>query len=373
MNVLILTPDRVGSTMLQRMITIYMALNNFDRPVINLHELCNGIIKYYSNIFNCEILGKPKGDKWGYYQTMPEILELIKSVDHYITSRMALYHIQGRKDSIEDQLSLYRHLNKNFFVISARRDNLFEHGLSWCIFDFSKKLNVYSVDEKLDTFREIYRHRIIVDLINLEKHLNRYRDYLNWCDTYFNVGSYYHYDRDLERIEDYILNLPVFNNTQKITWKQAFDIDFSIWNRVHYYISDISGIGTQATDQKKLEYNQAKTISDFELQCLDEKDKILSCMSSRQVSFMKLHAPLYLKSKNHINELIDNKVIISGVPIKLQTLVEKKMLIKNFKECVDFYNEWSEKNNLGKKYTLEDIDEISYQEIENWHIKPMLN
>ena len=49
MNVLILTPDRVGSTLLQRVLTIYMLRKEFDRPVINLHELTNGLIKYYND------------------------------------------------------------------------------------------------------------------------------------------------------------------------------------------------------------------------------------------------------------------------------------------------------------------------------------
>ena len=35
MNVLILTPDAVGSTLLQRMLTIYMQFHDFNRPVIN--------------------------------------------------------------------------------------------------------------------------------------------------------------------------------------------------------------------------------------------------------------------------------------------------------------------------------------------------
>ena len=49
MNVLILTPDGVGSTLLQRVLTISMQLHEFDRPVINLHELTNGLEKYYSD------------------------------------------------------------------------------------------------------------------------------------------------------------------------------------------------------------------------------------------------------------------------------------------------------------------------------------
>ena len=50
MNILILTPDRVGSTLLQRVITIHMNNMKHDKitsPVVNLHELTNGIENYY--------------------------------------------------------------------------------------------------------------------------------------------------------------------------------------------------------------------------------------------------------------------------------------------------------------------------------------
>ena len=118
MNVLILTPDRVGSTLLQRLITIYMQFHEFDQPVINLHELTNGIIKYYSPLFNAEVLGKSLDrGKWGYYQSLPEIRDLLDSVPHYKTSRLALYHIRNREDSTADQMPFYEYLNDNFFII----------------------------------------------------------------------------------------------------------------------------------------------------------------------------------------------------------------------------------------------------------------
>ena len=58
MNVLILTPDAVGSTLLQRLITIYMQFHQYDRPVINLHELTNGLVKYHNSVLNQDVLGK---------------------------------------------------------------------------------------------------------------------------------------------------------------------------------------------------------------------------------------------------------------------------------------------------------------------------
>ena len=100
MNVLILTPDAVGSTLLQRMLTIYMQFHQFDRPTINLHELTNGLEKYYSPEFNRELVSKKTLKQWGYHQSLKEVVDLLSSVDHYKTSRLAHYHIRSRGDTI---------------------------------------------------------------------------------------------------------------------------------------------------------------------------------------------------------------------------------------------------------------------------------
>ena len=91
MNVLILTPDAVGSTLLQRMLTIYMQFHDFGRPVINLHELTNGLARYYSPEFNQELVSKYALKTWGYHQSLPQVVEMLSSVDHYKTSRLAPY------------------------------------------------------------------------------------------------------------------------------------------------------------------------------------------------------------------------------------------------------------------------------------------
>ena len=108
MNVVVLTPDRVGSTLLQRLITIYMQFHQFDQPVINLHELTNGLMRYYSPVFNCEVLGKDPQDHWGYHQTLPEIVDMLESVSHYklpdwhsITSKLARIHRPTNCDCID--------------------------------------------------------------------------------------------------------------------------------------------------------------------------------------------------------------------------------------------------------------------------------
>ena len=155
MNVLILTPDRVGSTLLQRLITIYANINeNYNPLTINLHELTNGLVSYHNETFNQSVIGK-KQDGWGYHQTLQTITGMIDSCDHDIVSRLAHYHLKNRQDSTTDQLAFYKYLNENFYIIAARRNNLFEHAMSWCIAVEAKKLNVYSFEEKHTIYNKI--------------------------------------------------------------------------------------------------------------------------------------------------------------------------------------------------------------------------
>jgi hypothetical protein len=68
MNTLILTPDGVGSTILQRLVT--MALYLEKTPVVNTHELTNGLI-LKNSIVN-------KDFNLAYTQTLDEIINILK-------------------------------------------------------------------------------------------------------------------------------------------------------------------------------------------------------------------------------------------------------------------------------------------------------
>lgn len=372
MNVLILTPDRVGSTLLQRLITIYMAFHEFDRPVINLHELTNGIIKYYSNVFNTEVLGKGNGDQWGYYQKLPEIVDLLKSVDHYKTSRLALYHLQNRKDSIEHQLQFYRYLNENFFIISARRENLLEHVLSWGIVTHTKKLNVYSANEKYQVFSDLYKNKITLDRENIEKYLDRYRDYLQWTNDHFDVGSYFTYEKHLKNIEEYVLKLPIFNNQPKISWKDKFDIEFDDWNKVQYLFSDLSGLSSQVEKTQLLLTDQSGNTAspNFSLTVSSTERSELN-LSKTDLAYVSQYAKKVYTTKQHLRELVDNKILVTPPPVKLQTMVEKKLIIENYQDCVNWYNDWVTRNGIGTIYQDDELARLSYEELKEWHAPPL--
>ena len=385
MNVLILTPDRVGSTLLQRVLTVYMLRQGFDKPVINLHELTNGLIKYHNPVLNTEILGKPDKNKtpWGYWQTLDEIVSLLESADHYKTSRLAHYHLINRGDSIADQLKFYEYLNKNFYIISCRRDNLLEHALSWEITAHSKNLNVYNIEEKLTTYNNIYKNKITASKQSIITHLNKYRNYINWSNNYFNIQSYFNYDTDVHNIENYILDL-YFMSRSENTWQDMFGQDFNSWNTCHRmlpnlilrevantYSNEISFIDSSVEDKwqifKGAEWPESA--QEFESQKnnlpVGIREEILSSIrqlsikvTEQEYNFLKNNISNYKSTNDQISNLINDGFLVTGIPIKLQSLLEKKLLVENFDEVVQWYNEWVDQNNFGIKYQETDLAQL---------------
>lgn len=346
MNVLILTPDRVGSTLLQRVLTIYMLRREFDKPVINLHELTNGITEYYNTTLEQLVLGKPSGDQgWGYWQSLPELTTLLSKTTHYVTGRVAHYHIVNRRDAIKDQLEFYNYLNKNFYIISCRRENLFEHALSWCIHAHSKKLNVYSAQEKIKTFSDIYRNGITVTKEGLLTYLEKYKKYTEWCGDYFNVQSYFNYEVDSLNLEKYILDLDFMQGHQNNSWKDMFGHTFNEFNTYHRLAPNQMLLKLSRLQLS----NSSSTVSDYPA-LIETKN------------FLTEKNAMYTSTQSQINKLVANGFMVSGIPIKLQSLAEKKFIVKNFNDALLWYNNWAKENSTGTIYTIEQLDAISLAE-----------
>lgn len=375
MNVLILTPDAVGSTLLQRMITIYMQFHEFGRPTINLHELTNGLIKYYSPDFNQEIVGKQQLKSWGYFQSLKEIVELLSSVDHYKTSRLAHYHIRRRGDTIEQQIPFYNYLNDNFYIIACRRTNVFEHAVSLSLSSVTKKLNVYDPVEKIDTFYDIYKSGIKLDTTVFLNRLNDYKLYLDWTQRYFNVASYFNYEQDIPRLENFILDLPIFSGqSRRVTWDSNFGMDFNVWNKMNYLYGDIGSLmldyqSSDALKQSILEHkdytndyrqfaepnwpaitnradldNLPADIKQQWNQNIIRRDGIKSLLSQDLQHELVQFEDSYVQAHNTIGQMVSLGILVSGPPIKKQTLLEKSQVITNFAELIEIYNNWINDN-----------------------------
>lgn len=336
MNVLILTPDRVGSTLLQRLITIYANINeNYSPLTINLHELTNGLVVHEHEKFNQSVLGKKQG-AWGYHQTLQTIAGMVEHCNHDVVSRLAYYHLKARNDSVNDQLAFYQFLNENFYIIAARRNNLFEHAMSWCIAVESKKLNVYSFDEKFDAYNHLLENPVTVQTEMIEKYLNQYQEYMDWVDRNFQVNSYFEYERDIPNIEQYILNLRPFQKYKNpLKWQDRWDVSWSDWNRMHYLLSLVA-------------FDHA--------------------FSDEEKQFMSTNIDLYTRCRIDIQDLQDLGVLVSGVPIKLHTLQQKTQLIANSPECLLHYNAWAQRNPspYALPYTAEQMNQIASLEHSTW-------
>jgi len=361
MNVLILTPDRVGSTLLQRLLTVYMQGKNFGSPVINLHELTNGLVKYYNHSFQQEMLGKPqRGTDWGYFQSLPEIVDMLEQADHYKTARLAKYHIKIRNDSLDDQIKFYEYLNKNFYIISCRRKNLLEHGLSWALYSHSKKLNVYSPQEKISTFENIYKGGITVSQQGFEHHLRNYVQYVKWSDTYFNIQSYFDYDTHVHNIEDYVLNLDFMRGQKDCEWQTMFGQHFSDWNACHRLLpnlflrqeNNLSQLGYDAKPWLKYLGNNSMLPANLQSVAVTEQEH----------KFLSEQLPAYGNTIQHMNDLQQKRILVTGIPLKLQSLQEKKQVIRNFDQCVEWYNKWVDTHNFGDHYTSDEISLLASTE-----------
>lgn len=397
MNVLILTPDAVGSTLLQRMLTIYMQFHNFDRPVINLHELTNGLARYYSPEFNQELVSKHALEKWGYHQSLSQVVELLSSVDHYKTSRLAHYHLVRRGDSVAEQIPFYNYLNDNFFVIACRRENVFEHAISMTLSTVTKKLNVYDVYEKIDTFYDMYKSGINLNTAVFERQLTAYKNYMAWSEQYFDIGTYFHYEKDIPRLEQYILNLPVFSSqAQKITWDQNFGHSFNDWNRMHYIRSDPGALSCLPSQAKeKLLLTVADPVADYQQHSQPEMPAVHSAadlaalpehvvniwtrdvicrtgvvpfLDSDHQQKLAPYQSGYALAKTTIDQMVRLGIMVSGPPIKKQTMHDKHQMIKNFEELVEVYNRWIDQNpSVGKPVDHSTVQTQISNESDFWY------
>lgn len=260
MNVLILTPDAVGGTFLETMLTVYMQFHSFNKPVVGFNDLVLGVEEYYSPELKKMLLRSIDDPVQG-YQTLNRITNLLKQADFYKVAKLTHYMSTRRQDSIKDQTAFYRYLNDNFYIISCRRNNVFEHALSWSINKITGALNVYSVDQKINSLFLLYRDGgIQIDPLSLQQSLESYKKYLKWVEDNFSVASYYIYEKDSIDIEKFILSLSIFKGQQtKIRWKDVFGITASDWNKCNYLTSDFSSLAQQYNiDQGKRIPNHGK-------------------------------------------------------------------------------------------------------------------
>lgn len=311
-NYLILTPDGVGSTYLQRALTFYLNSANFD--YWNTHELLNGLGLFEGNLY--------KDGNLDYSQKIPDICKLLVSTKNSIVSRIAQYHITNRlKINNEDYQQLYDTCNKKFDKIFYCTRDPFEYALSWSIRYNTNTLNVYSVRERIDIHGEDNKQNI--DLNYFIEKLNQYSNYEYWAEDNFNITRPVNYDDNHRNVDNMMKELTGINHNVE----DRFGVSLQDYSIVRYMTSMYTQTQDKKWVPKKSKYKGVLKIHEL----------------IRQITY-------------------DTPKMPNGIPVKMNTMQDKKKRIINFDDAVDHYNKWTNTTNRHIPISQEDITKNIVQE-----------
>lgn len=302
-KILILTPDGVGSTLLQR---AACAWGNLSDTWINPHELTNGLVIKDGFL--------QKDWSIGYSQDLNTIIELLSSEKTNIISRLARYHIINRKDSEPEVNAFYRFLNSNFEIISCHRKNILEYSMSWAIRDIKKTLNVYSYKqkEKIHPAEDSFE----LDTQFIVKKLNDYVDYETWVSDNFPGSKQYFYE-DTLFIDSFLLE-------------------------------NVGGVEKDFKDRFGLSLGEFCLISNLSIAQLRELD---DSMIRSVVSMRKYFHDLVLQGR-----------MPNSVPLKMNSFSSKIRKTRNFDQVLVAYNQWTTTRNSYQKISEDQLKELINQD-----------
>ena len=303
-NFLVLTPDGVGSTYLQRALTVYLQCVDLD--YWNTHELLNGLGNQDGSLYK---------DWIGYSQSLTEICNLLLVTDNFLVSRIARYHITSRlKEHDEDYSILYEECNRKFNNILMCERDPFEYALSWSIRNKSGKLNVYSVQQRIDTHGVDVKEPIGLDYF--QKKLDEYAEYEYWAEDNFNITKKVNYDDLHNNVDQQMQEITGLDHTVK----DKIGISLQDYSRYRYLLSM---------------YKQTKDTQYF-FNGIDVIDEMCNLHGMIERLNYSLRLP-------------------SSMPIKMNTMANKRSRVTNFDQAVETYNNWALKGNRHTIVTEETI------------------
>lgn len=314
-NYLILTPDGVGSTYLQRALTVY--LNCAGLEYWNTHELLNGLSLEHGNLY--------KDWSLKYSQSTSKICQLLLESKNNLVSRIARYHIDNRLYyEQEDYDQFYQTCNLKFNKILYCTRDPFEYALSWSIRNNTKAFNVYSVNERIDVHGEEIKQTIDIDYFH--KKLQQYTRYEYWAKDNFDISQPVNYN-ELHRNVDKVL--------QQIT-----ELDYTTSDQLGVSLQDFSLFRYKTSLYKQT-----------------QNKKYLQGMNNIKVAGC-------LKVDRLSRDLTSTKKLPSSLPIKMNTLQDKQKRVTNFDDAVDMYNTWAIGTNGHPQLTQQIIkNRISEEDI----------
>jgi len=327
MHYLFLTPDSVGSTILQRLTTMTLYLEN--HKVQNTHELSTGLA--LRNGVAVTPNGEEPYDKisgltyslvqWNtkrYHQRIGKTATILHQSNPQteLVSRLAKYHMDNRKDPVNEQQDFYKFLNGHFGkIIMCVRENIFEYAMSWSIREQSGVLNVFgrrggrgeplhiamnrsskyhmgvSTKDKVSQVSEVDENFFI-------RKCQQYVEYTEWVENNFPNVETVSYENTIKDSDAVMQKLTGHQDT--FTDKFGMSLSSILSNEYNFL-----------RNKSEMSNDEMKSLAKYRLMCW---------------------------------EMIDKKIIF-GVPLKNTTLTEKKNQIKNFNSCLDKFYKFAKNHN----------------------------
>jgi len=278
-----------------------------------------------------------------------------KLTSQMYTSRLAHYHLLRRDDPANEQHKFYKYINENFHIIAAQRESLFEHALSWGLVHARtgkagpQKHNAYSNQDKQDD-KQFLKSPITIHKQAFIESLDSYVKYVKWSKLNFEVRDFFIYEQDMTNLEQFISKLHFMNKTS--SFNEMFGMDWATWNKCHRYSSDILQLGTKP---QLLLTDESVSKTSYDLLPVKEQE------------FLDRHSDKYASISKTIQDTVDSGFMPTGIPIKLQTLLEKKLMIKNFNECLMWYNDWADANDQLPITDTQQLVDQSRDELKQWY------
>ena len=316
-NYLILTPDGVGSTYLQRALTVY--LNCAGKDYYNPHELLNGL-----QLKNDMLLRKQDASHnwlYEYSQTVEDICSMLQQAKNKLVCRIAKYHITQRLqeyDHTEDYEKFYQVCNKVFDKKLFCTRDPFEYAMSWSIRNKTDMLNMYTVKDRKDM-----HFSMDVDVNFFKQKLSEYGAYEFWVKDNFTNLVAVDYDRFHHNPDNELHNITGYEHA--VTSK--FDISLKDYGILRYMFSK--------------EHNNKNYKND-------------TIFRQQYKKVLTLH--------EYISTLQSESKMDTWMPIKMRTMEDKREMVTNFDQMIEVYNLWAETTNMHQPVTEETIQDKITQE-----------
>lgn len=278
MNYLLLSSGGMGSTILQRLITLVLHIENVK--VINTHDLVNKVIGLDSegNI--------TRNFKIQYGQTLPEIENILNKSNKTVTlvSRLSKDHIDYRKDS---NVEKFYEFVKTFYpiLISCERENVFELTLSLAIKAKSDVYNVFTEEDRKST-EQVSE----IDERYFVQKLKGYIEYRDWIQQNFPGIKKVTYEDLITNTDSVLSEVTGY----KDTLKKYFGLPMADILRAQYHNTDLNE-------------NELRALTMYNNLC---------------------------------DDLIKNGTL-RVVPMKNSSLQDKKQRIKNFDRCLKIFYQYT--------------------------------